>query len=115
MTVAERKLWKLLRREQAGGLRFRRQADVDRYIIDFLCHDPPLAIEIDGPMHEQQDRMLRDLRKDAFLKARGYAVLRISEKRAREYPHAVVKEILAAASRGRTPTPAPPPQAGEGR
>jgi very-short-patch-repair endonuclease len=112
-TIAEKAMWKYLRREQTG-LRFRRQADVGRYIIDFLCHEPPMAVEIDGPVHEEAEQALRDERKDAFLRERGFVVLRIPEKRAREYPHLAVKDILATAARAVAPTPAPPPQAGEG-
>lgn len=114
MTSGAKEMWKVLRRKQTG-LRFRRRADVGPYIVDFLCHHPPLAVETDGPVHEEQEQMLRDLRKSAFLRRQGFAVLRIPQKRGREYPRLAVKDILAAAaSCANAPTPAPPPQAGEG-
>ena len=48
MTAAERMLWERLRRNQVGGLRFRRQQIIESFIADFYCHTARLVIEADG-------------------------------------------------------------------
>ncbi len=53
-TEAEIVLWKALRNRQFHGLKFRRQAPRGRFIVDFLCMKPPLIIELDGGIHENQ-------------------------------------------------------------
>lgn len=54
MTDAERKLWHILRRRYLGNFRFRKQAPLGPYILDFLCHEVRLIIEIDGGQHADQ-------------------------------------------------------------
>ncbi len=51
-TPAEEVLWEALRNRKLLGLKFRRQTPVGRFIVDFLCKNPPLIIELDGPIHE---------------------------------------------------------------
>ena len=51
-TPAEAKVWSALRNKQVAGLKFRRQHAVDRYIVDFYCHEMRLVIEVDGPTHD---------------------------------------------------------------
>ncbi len=53
-TSAEAVLWECLRNRKFHGLKFRRQAPVGRFIVDFLCAKPPLIIELDGPIHNFQ-------------------------------------------------------------
>ena len=52
MTGVELLLWSRLRRQQLGGNRFRRQAPIGPYIVDFACFQARLLIEIDGPSHD---------------------------------------------------------------
>jgi very-short-patch-repair endonuclease len=47
------------------------------YVLDFYCAKARLAIELDGMSHDMGDRPQRDLRRDAWLQARGITVLRI--------------------------------------
>ena len=73
MTESERKLWSGLRSEQLG-VKFRRQHPLGNYIADFACLDPKLIVELDGSQHlAQQDY---DARRDTFLRAQGFEVLR---------------------------------------
>ncbi len=51
LTDAERALWARLRRKQLDGVRFRQQVPLGPYVIDFLCPEQRLIIEIDGGQH----------------------------------------------------------------
>jgi len=51
LTDAERKLWFRLRRKQLNGYKFRRQVPIEHYIVDFLCYERRLIIELDGGQH----------------------------------------------------------------
>ena len=73
-TDAEGLLWHYLRNEQLDGYRFRRQHPIGRYIVDFACPSRKVLIELDGGQHAEQTS--RDEKRDAFLRARGYRVLR---------------------------------------
>jgi very-short-patch-repair endonuclease len=75
MTAAERKLWWHLREARFAGTHFRRQATIGRYFVDFCCHTARLIVEVDGDDHAQH-RKRSDLRRTAFLNARGYRVVR---------------------------------------
>lgn len=76
-THAEARLWRLLRRKQLGGFRFRRQHAIRGYILDFYCPEAKLAIELDGGQHAEDDeRVAHDDRRDQFLVAAGIRVLR---------------------------------------
>jgi very-short-patch-repair endonuclease len=74
MTIAEKKLWNRLRRQQLGGLRFRRQVSFDRYIVDFVCFEPKIIIELDGSQHATQ--VAYDNQRTKYLQTLGYTVLR---------------------------------------
>ena len=50
-TLSEVLLWKVLKGKQMRGYDFHRQKPIDKYIVDFYCHDLFLAIEIDGVSH----------------------------------------------------------------
>ena len=51
-TRAEDILWAQLRGSRFHGAKFRRQAPIDRYVVDFYCHAAKLAVELDGRQHE---------------------------------------------------------------
>jgi len=53
MTQPERTLWALLRHNELGW-HFRRQHPVGPYILDFYCAAGKLAVEVDGPVHQEQ-------------------------------------------------------------
>jgi very-short-patch-repair endonuclease len=77
MSDAERKLWHALRAKQLDGVRFRRQHPIGRYIADFVCLERWLIVEVDGGQHTEDDQMARDARRDRWLEAEGYRVLRV--------------------------------------
>jgi very-short-patch-repair endonuclease len=76
MSNAERRLWYFLRAHRFGGVSFRRQALIGPYIVDFVCHDAGLIIELDGGQHGMPKALRHDERRTAWLTARGYNVLR---------------------------------------
>jgi very-short-patch-repair endonuclease len=108
MTVAERLLWARLRRCAVRGGEFRRQGDCGPYIVDFLCHDPPLAVEVDGPAHRLW-RTATDARRDAWLARHGFIVVRIPERDVRCDIDGVIARIEATGSR----FPSPASEGGE--
>jgi very-short-patch-repair endonuclease len=73
-TEAERRLWGALRNRRLGGIRFRRQVVVGRYVADFCAAHPKLIVELDGGQHE--DHKQYDAARTRFLEANGYLVLR---------------------------------------
>jgi len=73
-TDAEQLLWRHLRNRQLNGCKFRRQHEVDRYIVDFVCADAMLIVELDGGQHA--DQVHHDKRRTQRLQAIGYRVLR---------------------------------------
>ena len=73
-TDTEKLLWKYLRAKRMKGYKFRRQEPIGRYIVDFVCQEKRLIIEVDGSQHSvERDR---DKRRDNWLEGQGYKVLR---------------------------------------
>lgn len=77
MTLPEVLFWQQLRK-RPNGFRFRRQFPIAGYVLDFVCLEQRLAIEIDGQMHAVGDRPERDERRDAILLGLGFETLRIA-------------------------------------
>jgi very-short-patch-repair endonuclease len=73
-TDAERFLWHHLRLRQINGDRFRRQRPVGPYILDFVCLEKRIAIEVDGGQHNEA--VSRDRERDEWLRKQGFMVLR---------------------------------------
>ena len=73
-TDVEQKLWHHLRNRQMLGLKFRRQYAVQTYIVDFVCIDARLIIELDGGQHA--DRQVYDAERTRVLEACGFHVVR---------------------------------------
>jgi very-short-patch-repair endonuclease len=74
-TQHERLLWRHLRNRQFQGWKFRRQHPVDRYIIDFYCHEARPAIELDGGGNFANRESL-DQERTPFLASKNILVLR---------------------------------------
>lgn len=73
-TDAEARLWRHLRNRNVSGAKFRRQHPFENYILDFVCFDPKIVIELDGGQHGSS--VLYDQRRTAVLEKSGYVVLR---------------------------------------
>jgi very-short-patch-repair endonuclease len=94
-TWTEAKLWDRLR---LLSVRFRRQAPVGRYVVDFVCHRADLVIEVDGGVHQRMDVAVRDLERDAWFESQGYSVLRFSTRQVEDDIEMVMSTIRNAAS-----------------
>ena len=74
-TDAERALWRHLRRRQINGHKFRRQQAIGRFIVDFVCLEKRLVVEVDGGQHSEGQARYDD-RRTSWLRSEGYRVLR---------------------------------------
>ncbi len=74
MTEAEQRLWRELRGRRFEGLKFRRQKPLGHYIVDFVCLERSLVVELDGGQHAEQ--VVYDRQRDAWLNSQGFVVLR---------------------------------------
>ncbi len=83
-TEAERALWKHLRMRQLEGHKFRRQQPLGRYIVDFVCLEKKLIVEVDGGQHSEL--VVSDSTRTAWLEAQGFRVLRF-------WNHDVLRDI----------------------
>ena len=73
-TDAERLLWRHLRLRQFAGYKFRRQRPTGPYFVDFVSLEKRVVVEVDGGQHRQH--RLYDARRDGWLRAKGFTVLR---------------------------------------
>ncbi len=72
-TRAENLLWQTLRNRQLEGHKFRRQVPLHAAILDFVCFEAKLIVEVDGFQHADN---ARDLKRDAFFQGEGVRILR---------------------------------------
>ena len=73
-TNAEARLWRALRANRFGGWHWKRQVPFGPYILDFLCREANLIVEVDGGQHTEQAAY--DARRTAFLESQGLRVIR---------------------------------------
>ncbi len=80
MTPTETILWEILRNRKFKGLKFRRQVNIGHYIVDFLCKEYKVVLEIDGGIHEEEAQKEHDQCRTIFLSEHGYKILRIKNE-----------------------------------
>ena len=73
-TDVEQLLWRQLRNRQVEGAKFRRQQPIESYIVDFVCFNKKVIIELDGGQHSENRDY--DMQRDICLRSNGYTVLR---------------------------------------
>ena len=103
-TDAEKLLWYHLRSRQMENTKFRRQHPVGGYIVDFICLEKRLIIEIDGGQHNEQVEY--DAKRTRYLESLGYNVIRFWNHDVLQKKNVVLEyifNILAA------PSPLPSP------
>ena len=108
-TEAELRLWYHLRAHRFMDLKFKRQKPMGEYIVDFVCEEHRLIVEIDGGQH-QAEQAAYDQQRDAWLRGQGYTVLRFWNNDVMQNLEGVLEKIRCTL----TLSPAPLPQVGEG-
>jgi len=95
MTKTEVVLWNHLRNANRRGYHFRRQHPVGPYVLDFASLKGKLAIELDGDTHGSESGVRHDVRRDAYLKSRGWSVMRVFNLDVHADAARIVEIILA--------------------
>lgn len=108
-TKPELLLWKKLRAGRFHELKFRRQVPLGPYIVDFLCVQKKLIIEVDGDVHAL--KRVRDLKREKYFKSNGLRMLRFTNYQVKEAMGFVLQMIAHVTIH--TPLPNPLPM-GEG-
>ena len=85
-------MWRLLRDRRLSAFKFRRQVPFRNYILDFVCFDRRLIVEIDGSQHAESKR---DAARDAALLAEGFRIARYWNNDVLQRPTSVLEDILA--------------------
>ena len=112
MTDAERRLWQSLRLQQFDGYKFRRQHPLGHYVVDFVCLEAKLVVEVDGGQHsERQDY---DASRTEWLRQKGFRVVRFWNHEVMNDIEAVKAAIWEALHEGSQPPSQPSPLQGEG-
>lgn len=107
-TDAEQRLWQQLRDRRLDGFKFRRQHGIGTYIVDFVCIEAKLIVEVDGGQHA--DQAVYDAKRTAWLAASGYRVMRFWNNEVLENLEGVLESIRSELD----PSPQPSPRRGEG-
>ena len=109
-TLAERKLWRWLRSRSLGGFKFVRQEPIGPYVVDFVCREKRIVVEVDGGQHAESRR---DAVRDRWLVEHRYRVLRFWNNEVLGNIEGVWETIFAAASAAAPPHPNLLPASGE--
>lgn len=75
-TPQERIVWARLKNRQFNNFKFRRQYLIGKYIVDFVCLEKKLIIELDGWQHKEKNHRSYDLERTRFLIEKGYKIVR---------------------------------------
>ena len=75
-TIQERRLWNLLKNRQFHNLKFKRQQPIGDYIVDFICKEAKIIIEVDGGQHNEPENIEYDKTRTEYLNNLGYKVVR---------------------------------------
>jgi very-short-patch-repair endonuclease len=91
-TEAEAAMWRLLRNRRLARFRFRRQIPFRNFILDVVCFEKRIVIEIDGSQHASSQL---DAGRDATLMAEGFKIARCWNNDVLQRPAAVLEDIFA--------------------
>lgn len=108
-TDVERFLWLRLQKRQIAGCKFRRQQPLGPYIVDFVCFETRVIIEVDGGQHSERRKY--DSARGHWLESQGFRVLRFWNNQVLGEIEAVLEVIAKACS---TPAPSLPGKGGGG-
>ena len=92
-TKAESIIWIYLRRFRSINCIFRRQHSIDWYITDFYCPELKLAIELDGPIHDQVEQQEYDEIRNQLIKSHGIHIMRFKNQEIEQEAEMVMLQI----------------------
>lgn len=92
-TPGEKVLWRKIRERRFHGFKFRRQVPIGPYIVDFLCVEKNLIVEIDGDCHYEPGAQEQDEKREAYLQAQGFDVLRFGNRHTIQELDAVLTKL----------------------
>jgi adenine-specific DNA-methyltransferase len=110
-TPSESLLWESLRGLRLDGRRFRRQQPIGPFIVDFYCPEERLVVEVDGPVHDRQQR--EDAGRQEAIESLGLRFVRITHDEVIFNLQSALARIRAAFASS-SPLPPPSPLVGEG-
>jgi very-short-patch-repair endonuclease len=113
-SVEEGRLWTRLRNRQLADAKFRRQGRIGPYVVDFVCLEARLIVEIDGGAHRLPGRAEKDAIRQRWLEREGYRVLRFTDMQSHQNIDDVLKAIAAALAEAAPSSPALLPQGEKG-
>lgn len=90
-------LWQALRGSQLEGLKFKRQVPLDGYILDFVCFEARLIVEVDGGQHAESQR---DAERDSYFESQGFKTIRFWNDEVEQRLDDVCRAILRATGEG---------------
>jgi very-short-patch-repair endonuclease len=93
-TEAEKLLWAELRNKKLKGLKFRRQHPIDKYIVDFYCHENKLVIELDGSVHDRKENKEYDQARTIELRGLKINVIRFRNDEVENNIDKVLEKII---------------------
>jgi phosphoribosylformylglycinamidine synthase subunit PurQ / glutaminase len=95
-TEAEKQLWQAIRNRTVEGAKFRRQHTIGPFVVDFICMESRLILEVDGTVHDQPDQRDYDEARQQYLEGHGYRVIRFKNAAVLETLETVVDQIRLA-------------------
>jgi len=104
-TDTENLLWKHLRAKRLLGLKFRRQEPIGKHIVDFVCHEKKVIIELDGGHHSE--KLEKDRERDEWFRGEGFKVLRFWNNDVLGHTEEILEIIMKKCSE--SPSPSSPP------
>src|SRR5688572_20215629 len=91
-TDAESAMWRLLRDRRLAAHKFRRQVPFRNYILDFVCFEQRIVVEVDGSQHADSSR---DEVRDGMFANEGFRILRYWNNDVLQRRNAVLEDLFA--------------------
>ncbi len=94
-TEAEKAFWEIATSGQLEA-KFRRQHIIGDYIVDFVCFEKKLIVEIDRGYHDDVEQQIEDNLRSEELKDYGFAILRLRNEEVIGNPEEVIRKVKLA-------------------
>jgi len=93
-TPSEATLWRVIRKQQLDGRKFRRQMAIGAFVVDFYCHSERLVIEVDGSIHDKQQEA--DKIRQELIEGLGIRFIRVKNDEIENNLNSVLDRIRSA-------------------